>query len=211
MYFMFEKFLSGEARNFRQRYQGSYGFFRKNGIRHLVKLIDIVSDGPTPFVKFVNKDGSDFSLNADAEGDIGFEFLPPRSCWKNTSSFGAVLSLRIAHRQYIRGIHENNTAFTIPGVTNIKIGFPILSELFLINAPLFDDTYKSLTKNYTFSALSDSFALDTKNKTVYLFDKIIGSYKETDMEFTVFLNDRKMFGTEITDAFTRNNLKVEVK
>lgn len=206
---MFEKFTGEGARDFRQRYQGSYGFFRKGGKRHLVRLTDINSDHSPPFIRFTDKNGESYSLNADAQDDVGFEFLPPRSCWRNTPTYGAILSRRIATRQWIRGVHDSNTAFVIPRIKNLNVTFQILEELFLAEAPDFLATTEAMLKAglQRYVALNESFAVGPFGE-ILLFDTAVASFTKKEDEFVVKLFDSKLFGVEIKDAFTRNNLKV---
>ena len=80
---MFEKFLSANVESFRQRYEGTYGFYRDEKKKRLLVRLDSIS--PEECV-FVNADGIDFRLRVDTSRDIGFEFLPPKSAWRNRES-----------------------------------------------------------------------------------------------------------------------------
>jgi hypothetical protein len=210
---MFEKFTAIDARDFRQRYQGSYGFFvnRASGERRLVQLANINTESRRPTVKFIDKNGIDFSLSSDHADELGFEFIPPRSCWKNTSKYGALLSRRVATRQYIRGLHENNTVFEVPAIQNIVVGFDSIDSLYTQKVPSFAELlvqYKGDLSN-GYAALSDYFALGIVNRVMCL-DKVIGNYAMNNGEFIVELTSPLM-QTELVDAFKRNNLKVVIK
>ena len=212
---MFEKFMSTDGRDFRQRYQGSYGFFRDNDKPPLlVKLVEVHHERD-PFVRFVDKDDESYILNADAVSYRGFDFIPPRSAWKNTSRYGGVLAARLAQRQWSRGICDGNTSFSIPGQRALRVEFGILEALFVTEAPTFEVAYafmKEQQKEGTrvCTALSTNFGLDSKGN-VFLFDTMIGSYQEKSGLFTVRLTDDKLFSTEIRDAFKRNNKEVVIE
>lgn len=213
---MFEKFTTADARDFRQRYQGSYGFFRNGERRHLVKLTNINHEYDPPRVIFIDKDRIEYTLHADTDrDDVGFEFLPPRSSWKNTWEFGAVLGCRLARRQWIRGLHDSNTTFVIPRIKTIPVDFPILIELFLKPPPSFMEAYTRMTellktKNVrSYAAINDSFALDWESN-LYCYDRLIGTYKVDAGNFIVTLKE-SMFFTEVCDAFHRQNVVAVVK
>lgn len=200
---MFEKFLSTNVGDFRQRYRGTYGFFIKDKVRQLVQLTDVSQDRRQ--VSFENKDGTAFLLNVDAEDGIGFEFLPPKSAWHNTVK-GPMLVSRVAARQYQRGICSANTSIRQPGGRNIGVSFASLG-------PIFDGkeiTVAAASRGESF-ALSPHFAVACDHGALYLFNQNIGTVAKKDDHFVVGLEKESMFMTEIQDAFRRANLKVEYK
>jgi hypothetical protein len=78
---MFEKFLSQNLESFKQRYEGTFGFYRnEEGKRLLVRLDSITARNCV----FKDANGVDYRIRPDSEENIGFEFLPPKSQWYNT-------------------------------------------------------------------------------------------------------------------------------
>jgi hypothetical protein len=214
---MFEKFIAADAHDFRQRYNGCFGFFCRADKKYLVRLSEINSDQSQPYVRFVDKDGQDYLLNSDVDDEeVGFEFIPPRTSWKNTATFGGVLSKRGATRQWIRGVHERNTSFIIPRSKAISVDFNILEEIFLKESPSFLDAYAALETEMKkgricYAALNGSFALGPF-ADIMVYDTPIGTYsRDSEGVFQVKLEDVTLFGTEVRDAFNRANARSEVK
>lgn len=208
---MFEKFTTVDAHDFRQRYQGTYGFFRRGDFRQLAKLRTI--DG---VVKFCDKDGIEYTLNPDSPNDVGFEFLPPKAGWHNTAS-GAWLVTRLAARQWLRGICSRNTSIGTPHGHRALVDFPILADIYAHDTK-FEDALKSFNQYSAKSgstgclALTNQLALSCYKDFSYIFclDVNIGSWKLVDGVYKVQLKDPLLWVTEVKDAFARNNLKVEV-
>lgn len=197
---MFEKFLSQNLESFRQRYEGTYGFYRnEHGRRLLVKLAAITSEQ----VDFVDRDGIQYHMRPDRPDDIGFEFIPPKSAWYNTAAYGAVYTQRLAQRQYQRGI----TSKTIEANSLSKGTFQPRRIDFDLLAMVYE---KAITPRAAFStfkdgqslAISGQFALDGYG-TVRLLKEEIGTYKyDGDKKFTFQLTEPQLWKTEISDAIT---------
>lgn len=194
---MFEKFLSGNAREFAQRYEGTYGFFRdEQGKKSLVRL-DAVRDS-TCF--FSNRIGLEFHLNADTEKNIGFEFIPPKAQFYNTD-IGALLVTRVAARQFQRGITHRNTSIRLlvkNGFGNYPVDFTNLEKIYLkATTPV--DAFKNWGEHSV--AISNNIAMSPKGDKVYLWDKVIGVYTKLDRHFMIKLEEPLLWRTEVTDAF----------
>lgn len=196
---MFEKFLSTNAGDFRQRYQGTYGFFSRSGKKQLVRLANV--DTEMGVIKFVNSTETPFNIRWDAEEDVGFEFISPKPCWHNTK-MGPLMVRRIAQRQYQRGISDTNTAISNPGGGHHGIHFEVLSAIF--ENPL---TIKEAAKSGIF-ALSDQMLVGEKH--LWLFNQAIGNVTRDGAAIKVVLNDPAMFITEVNDAFRRAEIGVTV-
>lgn len=199
---MFEKFLSINAGDFRQRYQGTYGFYTRGGKKKLVRLAAVDIDGGV--VTFTDKDGASFTLHANAaEDDIGFEFITPKACWHNTKE-GAYMVKRVAQRQYQRGISESNTSVTSgKNMKGVYVDFNCLHNIF--ECPV---TIKEASaKGHSF-AISDQFFVGEQK--LWLFDQAVGAKSVKDGAYTIKLDDPVMFGTEVRDAFRRANLEAVV-
>lgn len=198
---MFEKFLSVNAGDFRQRYQGTYGFYSRGGKKKLVRLSSV--DVDRGVVRFEDSSNAEFSLNSNASEEVGFEFISPKACWHNTKQ-GAYMIRRIAQRQYQRGISESNTQI-ISGNTMgaCYINFDVLSAIFETPATI----KEASEKGHSF-ALSDQFFIGKDR--MWCFNQAIGTHTKTGNIFKVDLTDAVMWGTEVRDAFRRANLEAVV-
>lgn len=192
---MFEKFLSENADNFRQRYEGTYGFYRDGTKRLLVKLVSISPDQ----CQFV--DGRDvmFSIRPDHPDNIGFEFLPPKAQWYNTKIHGAVHTQRLAHRQFQRGVTSKTLEIMrLKGgaLHPIRVDFRNLSAIYEDGMKP-DEAFPSLKEGGSV-AISGQFALGSG--IVYLLKEPIGTYIQDGKRFTFKLEEPQLWRTEISDA-----------
>lgn len=206
---MFEKFTSVDAANFRQRYLNTFGFFRQEDRpKLLVKLNRIDTT-----VGFVDKDGIGYGLNADSDKDIGFEFLPPKAGWHNAAD-GAWLVKRVAARQWSRGISRANTQIATPSGQSSTVDFAILAQLYENTTPI-EAALKRFNllrpRDTGYLAVSEQFAV-CLNGTLLCFDNVIGSYTREDntKPFRITLEDPNFWRQEITDAFRRANIPMEI-
>lgn len=197
---MFEKFLSENIDNFRQRYEGTYGFFRNDqGKRMLVRILAIAPDR----CDFVGPGDISFHIRPDVKDNIGFEFLPPKSQWYNTED-GAMYVERVAQRQFSRGITSKNILIYkldrgTPAPTSV--GFKNLGMIF--DSGVFAPK-KLLTMlgNSKAIAVAPSFAFDPSGY-IYLFKEAIGNFtKQKDSHFIIKLAEPDIWKTELTDALT---------
>lgn len=210
---MLEKFSSINARDYHQRYEGTYGFFTSDSnVRTLVKLNRVVSDADDrPFIDFVDALGANYRLLADA--DRGFEFIPPKSSWYNTSN-GAVFVQRIAQRQWTRGVSRRNTQIyllTEDGLTAVPVDFPYLTEIYAKETPVEFQKLKATGKSF---ALSSQIAVHLPTNQLLILGQPSGKVSldtsnGTDV-FHVSLSSPELWQTEINDVFKRNNLTVKI-
>lgn len=208
---MLEKFFSNTARDYHQRYEGTYGFFTSDSnVRKLVRLARVVTDDDRPFIDFVDDTGASYRLLADS--DRGFEFIPPKSAWYNTSG-GAAYVQRMAQRQWTRGVSRRNTQiFSLNGgeLRPVPVDFPYLTEIYAVDTKTDVNT---LRKSGLSFALTADIAVDPKTKVLYVLNQPIGQFTETKGDVNIFnvkLEDKSLWQTEILDAFKRNNLKAEI-
>jgi hypothetical protein len=205
---LFEKFMSTNLESFKQRYEGTYGFYRdEKKKRLLVRLESIVAQECV----FVNADGIDFRLRPDTTRDIGFEFLPPKSAWYNTPR-GAMWTQRLAQRQFSRGVTGKNLEISLMtgqfGV--LRVDFTTLAEIY--ERPIAPkDAMKALDEGKSV-AISSAFALDPIKARVYLFKELIGTFQRSEekkISFTLY--EPLNWKTEITDALTAVGYTAEIK
>lgn len=213
---MFEKFTSEDAHDFRQRYQGTYGWFKRKDKKLLVKLTTVDSDGfGEKVVHFADKDGVPYTLRADsADESVGFEFIPPKTLYHNTSDGVAYLLTRVPARQYLRGICDRNTRIRSVGGNIVPIDF--FSLLLLYDGkvtPLeametaFENSKKDVKKEHSF-ALSGQFAVNLTRGAVYCLGAGIGyanvaTLPSGELQLSILLEDVSLWGQEVRDAINR--------
>jgi hypothetical protein len=193
---MFEKFLSGNIDTFRQRYEGTYGFYKDGRNRLLVRLQEI---SPSR-CSFVDAQNIPYHVAPDHPQEVGFEFLPPKSAWYNTYR-GAVYTQRLASRQWQRGVTGKTLEMMLAkggSLLPLRVDFGTLSDVY----------EKSLTPKEALPALqegrsvaiSGQFAFD--GGLIYLLKEYIGEYKQDGKRFDIHLSEPDLWRTEITDALT---------
>jgi hypothetical protein len=208
---MFEKFLSENAQDFRQRYEGTYGYFfdRSAGKRVLCRIDRIDLDSPTRMVYFSDHRSVEFSIRADVEGDIGFEFIPPRSAFYNTQK-GVFYVQRVAARQFSRGIRDSNTnIFKLEGDwRRVATRFDSLLPIFEQRIPYGINNVKDTPISKVTAALSPSFCLNVGS--LYVFTERVG--RVVDSKVRLYQNGN-LFVPELERALENcqmSSYKVEV-
>jgi hypothetical protein len=195
---MFEKFLAENAADFRQRYEGTYGFYRDETGKKLLAQLTLIRDN---VCHFIDSRGIEYHLNADAPSDKGFEFIPPKASWYNIAGGQAFLVTRIAARQFQRGLSAKNTAIYVlqgGGLSNKRIDFTTLESIYL-KARSKQDAYQSWNDSQSV-AISDQIACNLKTGDVYVWEKKIGTFTKNGNAFEVKLQEPTLWRTEVTDA-----------
>lgn len=194
---MFEKFTSADARDFATRYQGTYGFFYRDGVKKFLVRLEVVDQT----VRFVDRAGIPYDLMPDSQEDTGFEFLPPKSGFFNTD-IGAVYVERRATRQFSRGISDRNTRLyqvngPAGGMVSIPVNFKNLEKVY--NSKITTaEAYKAFAEKINPScALSPQFAIDESR--VYIFSNIIGRVSSFSKDKISLKLENDLFKTEIRD------------
>jgi len=205
---MFEKFLSANSGDFRQRYEGTYGFYRDEKGTKLLAWLTSITDN---VCMFTDARGLEYKLNVDAQKDIGFEFLPPKAGYFNTDK-GAMLVQRVAQRQFQRGISGKNISINLLHKGMLiaqRIDFPLIERLY-DKALSTKDAKALFEKGGSPSwAVSSQFCLgDTRH--VWVLAETIGKYRKEGEKYIVSLNEKCLFRTELTDAFKAIGCPVEV-
>lgn len=205
---MFEKFISGNARDFKARYEGTYGFFRENGKRKMLARLDSISERAC---HFVDARGAEYTLNADTVEEIGFEFLPPKACYYNLKDGTVVLVSRMASRQWKRGVSSANTAvYTMDKVYGAlapsRLDFKVLENIYQNSV---DPSAVKYSKGDNI-AISRAFAF-SRTGEVRLYENKVGNFVTEDAKhFKVVLAEPDLWRTEITDALRSMSKTVEV-
>lgn len=195
---MFEKFLSANARDFSTRYQGTYGFYRGEDKPPMLVRLQFVEDR----VVFIDRRSAEYTLYADTQKDIGFEFLPPKSGFFNTD-LGALYVERVAARQFTRGVCSRNTKIYLmkpSGWQNLEVNFTNLALIYESKIDGASAFKKLVEKAVPSFALTSQFAMD--NSKVFLFGTAVGDILQLSTGLVkIKLYDPNLFRTEIRDAF----------
>lgn len=212
---MLEKFSSEGWRDFQQRYEGTFGFYRDEKGKHLVRLVAV---GDTA-CSFVDAKGIDYILNADTERDIGFDFLPPKSQYFNTKK-GAVYVQRIAARQFQRGISPKNIEIyrmADYGLAPEKVGFQVLETIFNSDVATKTALQALLDKKAPSAAISHNIALNSgcsesgTTASLFVLGNPVAMWKLEEGTVNVtMVDEEKLFAVEIADAFKRLGVPVNV-
>jgi hypothetical protein len=213
---MFEKFTSADAEDFRQRYLGTFGFFRQGNKKVLVQLNKISTDRNQKVVEFKDKDGSSYLLYADSKDEsIGFEFLPPKMEYHNGDDGRSYSLRRIPHRQYLRGICDRNTQIRTVYGNEVPVGFPALETLFTSTMTP-KQAYEKVLKvkpgiTERSFAISGQFAVSLDKGQILCLRAGIGAAAVNDGVLKIFLSDYPLWCTELNDACRRAGIPAEVK
>lgn len=211
---MLEKFTRRDSGDFRQRYQGTYGYFRKGTSRQLVRLDRV--DTEYNKITFVDADGINYELHADSDDDsIGFDFLPPKMSFHNTPS-GTYLLRRILQRQYSRGLSNRNVSIRSVRGEDMEVCFQILKDIFEKPIPTKDAFNIALEipprRPERSFAISPQFAINLNTSRLYCFHDVIGSIVvgklgPLDSQLAIKLTDPNLWGNEIMDALNQASIK----
>jgi hypothetical protein len=192
---MFEKFLSENIENFRQRYEGTFGFYRADGNKRLLVKLTAVS---VSTCNFTDASGTTYNVDPDHPDDVGFEFLPPKSQWYNTPE-GAVFTQRVASRQFQRGVTSKTLEIHLlrdQALYPMSVNFKNLQPIY--ESPTTPrDALKKFGPKCSL-AISGQFALD--RGLVFLLKEPIGGYERDGSAFKFNLVERDLWKTEISDA-----------
>lgn len=195
-----EKFMATNAGDFRQRYEGTYGWYIAKDKRVLVSIL-AVGEG---VLQFIDRNSIKYTLNRDSTEDIGFSFLAPKMQWHNTKDFGPVLVQRIPQKQYRRGICSNNTRITNKDGVNLGVNFHTLAAVFENISPV-----SEASKKLSF-ALSPQFMVDTDKGVLKCYASRIGQVTKSKDLFVTELSIKHL-SQEVGDSFRRANLEVVLK
>jgi hypothetical protein len=200
---MFEKFFSATSADFRQRYEGTFGFYTVDGTRKFLALLEHI-DQEEKTVSFSDKKGTKYQVNADIAREIGFEFLPPASAFYNTSD-GLFFMERHASRQFKRGVcSANMRAYKVTerGFNPVHIDFSSLLPVYEKALP-----FKETVGKFNCYAISPSIAITPFG--ICVFKEIVGSVLQ-HLGRIELNKSGNMFLTEIKDALRNCEQTMEI-
>lgn len=205
---MLDTLTSKNHTDFKQRYQGTFGFLLQNDKKFLVQVTSVDKDE----ARFVDVKKNEYYVYAD--GEHMFEFIPLQRGWFNTKT-NLYYAARHPARQWHRGICESNTFLSqlngMGSFTVVSITLKVLSEIF--EHPISHiEAYKAfLDGGRAGCAISRHFALALGK--FYFDNKIVGDYTKESGGITITLSN-DLIRQEVTDTIRRNgypNLSLKEK
>jgi hypothetical protein len=194
---MIEEFKSDTLADFRQRYQGCYGWFEKSPEQRILVVLDSVDFA----LKFRDKTGMVFSANPDKGNK--FSFLPVEK-GVHWAGGRVVLCNRIPARQYRRGICADNTSiYQLTTTHTLHPSFDLLETIFGEDENQSIDEFRTAYKGNV--VLDKMFSI--VDNRVYLYAHLLGVYTPEKQAITL---NQTIFFQEIYDTVTRNKLDLEI-
>lgn len=197
---MKDSLTSNNYRDFRQRYEGVFGFFSPEGKKPLLVCLFSVEESK---VNFIDVLGVSYHVNVDS--GIPFDFLPVERKVVNIANDDILYACRKPARQWQRGVCSANTSITSLCFSNRRLGFG-----FNLVAAVWDTTVpytKAIDEFLT--GVRKNVALDSRfsiiGEKVYLYNTSIGSYANNTLQII------PLFKQEVSDTVFRNNLKFKVE
>lgn len=198
---MLEDTLTSENfEDFKQRYQGCYGFLSLNDKDVLCKITAVSPDK----VSFDTEKGKDFWAYVDK--DVKFKFMPVTRGWYAASQ-EAILFLRVPARQFARGITGNNTIcmrYVLGRLQTSRFGFSEINAMLRNVEPMYDIENKCaqrLSKHFAVSPVLNN----KQERHLWLFDREVGIV--TNKQVTIHYDAIKQ---EFMDLNKRRNLGLEI-
>lgn len=199
---MLETFQSETSRDFRQRYQGSYGYYTvPETNKRLMVYMEEVGD---TYTTFVDENRSVYKANVDT--GVIFEFIPI-SKKLFTHNDGLYLVQRKPARQWTRGITSSNTSIEVVGVGNgralsfefVEAAFASEPENVLQNVNALENRLRKTV------ALSNTFGVI--GTELYVYAELIGSFIPERKEIVL---DTPIFRQELLDLVQRLGIPYKV-
>jgi hypothetical protein len=190
------------AGDFKQRYQGVFGYLLVESKRTLVYIHQVSGTKVT----FRDKDGTEYFAMANAP--VTFEFQPVMRGMVNTPE-GVHLLVRVPARQYKRGIcTENTRAYTMNNNGTWRMATFDFNEV-VFNVLSSTISYKEaadlwFNKKIKAVALSPRFGITPRNEVLF-HDIVIGTVTDD----TILLKKTIVF-QELSDLINRNNYPLKV-
>lgn len=195
---MKEEFLSGNYRDFRQRYRHCYGFFTpENSNKNLLVYLTEVDETQATFIDCKKTE----YIALPDKGNL-FEFIPIQKKLFYTKD-DVMLAQRVPARQWSRGVSSANTQLVY-----LRNGRPVSLSFAMIEAAFLKEAPKSRLKAFLDQKvdgmiLNDAIAI--VGKGVYVYNVPIGDYDPNKYQITVY---NSIFRQELIDAITDTPIKL---
>lgn len=194
---MREEYKANEWRDFKQRYEGTYGWYETDSGKKVLVLLTEVTDKELRFI-----DKSENSYTAIPDKGNTFQFLPIERGVHNITG-DIIYCERIPARQWRRGLHISNTRMTsLLSNKHRAPDFGILEQIFEQKD---DSLLRAFQKNGTGSAaLNSTFSI--VGKAVKCYSINIGTFLKGKITL-----DNPLFHQEICDVVRDLQLPITVE
>ncbi len=196
---MLVEYTRGTARDFRQRYEGVYGFYPKSNGEEVLVFVSSVDEQVMKF-----KDSKGASYTAYADQGVTFKFIPlNRKLFIYNKEL--ILANRVPARQWQRGICQANTRMQY--VSRMLSDLPIFFHTVEAYLAADKELYKEFaTKLLTYSAGVLSPLIGWTCGDLYVTNQKVGNIRTDHVEVT-----NEFFIQEIRDCFRDLEIQVPIK
>lgn len=201
---MLETFYSNTSRDFRQRYQGSFGYYTvPESKKRVLVYLDHVDETTTTFI-----DEHKTVYKANADTGVEFDFIPVSKKLFVIDDALFLIQRRPA-RMWQRGVSGQNThvyQITDKGPYNRGLTFKhVLAAFASPDADVLTKLKEIEEKKRTTVALSNTFGV--ANGQFFVYDETIGTFNATTKE--IKLNE-PLFRQEVVDLVGRLGISYKV-
>lgn len=199
---MLEEFNSRGSRDFRQRYEGCYGFFKPPQAEH--KLMVLLRGIQEDRLSFLDENG--ISMEAVADRGHVFEFIPVQRKLFLYNNRLHYISRRPA-RQWQRGISDNNTQ--VRDITRgefVSVNFKRLQAALDDGPPKLSTLEKYCKEKVAAFLISQHFGVS--DEQVFLYNTVIGTF---DKETSTITLTEPVFKQELSDAIREAKFPLKVE
>lgn len=196
---MLVEYTRGTARDFRQRYEGVYGFYPKSNGEEVLVFVSSVNE---QVMKFKDSKGASYTANADQ--GVTFKFIPlNRKLFVYNKEL--ILANRVPARQWQRGICQGNTRMQY--VSRMLSDLPIFFHTVEAYLAADKELYKEFsTKLLTYSSGVLSPLIGWTCGDLYVTNQKVGNIRTDHVEVT-----NEFFIQEIRDCFRDLEIQVPIK
>lgn len=193
-----DTFQSMTSRDFRQRYQGSYGWYTDKATQK--RTFVLMTDVQEMIVNFIDENENKYQVVADT--GVMFDFVPVQ---KKLFVYKKELMYirRRPQRQWARGINLQNTRLCSvlkPG-GDVALSFPRMVASMQPHGDVKDNITKLANNEINVASLTNQFGVvDGK---LYLYDNLVGEFAHDLQQIRVL---EPMFKQEIVDLMMKNSV-----
>lgn len=196
---MKDTLTSANHRDFRQRYEGTFGFFSPDGRSPLLVQLDTVEPSR---VNFKDKRGTSYHANVDS--GIPFEFIQVQRRVVNFADDDVIYISRKPARMWRRGLCADNTSITnLKTMRRAALNFATVESAYQNNITYESAVIEFLAGNRKNVAVDDKFSII--GGALYLYDTVIGSYADKTVKVS------HIFKQEFSDLVRRKVLPITVE
>ncbi len=209
---MYDTLTSKNYEDFRQRYQGSYGWLSVEGQPERIVYISKVSASKVMFNTITDRD-----FFAFVDQDVRFKFLPIRRGWYKGHTNRPVLLTRIPARQYCRGISAANTTCSTMSFDNRLLPCALSGELL---EAIFNDAQQTikysrtepcvLNKFFSFGSLRANPETGVSSRPVFFLEAKVATQTNNVVEFAKgWQHIKQEFSDSVRRAVLFNDIEVK--